>query len=427
MYYKQARRPSLARTRNYVDELRGVSQLAIAATRGVTDLVEAMHHTIGGGPELLGQPLAGATRLLTAPVYGAIRGVTRLVGAGLDVALGQLATLVGDGTPVAERESIVAVVNGVLGDYLAESGNPLAIPMELRQAGQALPLERQALAARLPAASGKILVLVHGSCMDDRSWLGRDQDYGARLARELGWTPLYLRYNSGLHISTNGRAFADRLEALVGAWPVAVEELAIVGHSMGGLVARGACHAGEVAGQAWRRALGRLVCVGSPHHGAVLERGGNLFEQLLGVSRYSAPLARLGRIRSAGVTDLRFGSVLDEDWHGRDRFAHGADPRRPLPLPAGVDCFAVAGSTAPSPCARPPGDGLVSVNSALGRHRVPARALGFAESHQWVAWGVGHVELLGRLEVYAKLREWLSRSASADLHPTVRTTTGRTA
>ncbi len=393
--------------RNYVDELRGVSRLAIAATRGVTDLVEAMHRTIGGGPELLGRPLAGATRLFTAPVYGAVRGVTRLVGAGLDVALAQLASLVGDGAPAAERETILAVVNGVLGDYLAATDNPLAIAMELRQGGRALALERAALAARLPQASGRLLVLVHGSCMDDRSWLRLGHDHGAELGRERGWTPLYLRYNSGLHISTNGRAFADALEALVAAWPVPVEELAIVGHSMGGLVARSACHAGEVAGHAWRRALGRLVCLGSPHHGALLERGGNWLQTQLGISRYSAPLARLGMIRSAGVTDLRFGSVLDEDWHGRDRFAHHGDLRRPLPLPTGVECYAIAGSTAAEPCDRPPGDGLVSVNSALGRHRVPARALGFPEAHRFIAWGAGHLELLARAEVYARLRDWL--------------------
>ena len=402
------------RRRNYVDELRGASRLAIAATRGVTDLVEAMHHTVGGGPELLGRPLDGPTRLLTAPIYGAIRGVASLVGASIDGALAQLATLVGDGGSVAERAAILAVVNGVLGDYLAQSGNPLAIEMELRHGGRTLALERGALLASVPQASGKLLVLAHGSCLDERSWLRDGHDHGAALARELGYTPIYLRYNSGLHISTNGRALAGLLEALVAAWPVPVEELAIVGHSMGGLVARSACHQGEVAHHAWRRALRTLVCIASPHHGALLERSGNWVDRMLGANRYSAPFARLGMIRSSGVTDLRFGSVLDEDWHGRDRFAHGGDPRRPLPLPDGVACYAIAGTTALGPSDdKPPGDGLVSVNSALGRHREPSRTLAFGESHQSIAYGAGHLELLARPDVYATLRGWLAARGPA--------------
>ncbi|HEY6099101.1 MAG TPA: alpha/beta hydrolase, partial [Anaeromyxobacter sp.] len=175
-----------------------------------------------------------------------------------------------------------------------------------------------------------------------------------------------------------------------------------------GLVSRGACHYGEAAGQAWRRKLRALVCLGSPHHGAPLERGGHWVDLLLGISRYSAPLARLGKIRSAGVTDMRFGYVLDEHWEGRDRFAHGRDGRTPLELPAGVQCFAIAATRAPRGGGRLPGDGLVPVDSALGRHARPELTLGFPEAHQWIAHGMGHFGLLGRAEVYAKIRSWLS-------------------
>src|SRR4030095_7209855 len=135
--------------RTPIDDLRGATRLAVEATRGVTDLVEAMHHTIAGGPSILGRPLDGPTRLLTGPVYGSIRGVTRLVGAGLDVALAQLARLLAPllaaGAPVLEREAVVAALNGVLGDYLAQIGNPLAIEMRLRHGGHPLELERRAL------------------------------------------------------------------------------------------------------------------------------------------------------------------------------------------------------------------------------------------------------------------------------------------
>ena len=397
------------RARNHVDDLRGASRLAIEATEGVTDLVEAMHRTIGGGPAVLGRPLDGPTGLVTGLVYKTIRGVTQLVGASIDVALAQLGPLLGDSVPGAERETMLAVLNGVLGDYLAETGNPLAIAMRLRHDGHELALEPAALRAAFPQPSRKLVILVHGSCMHDRQWLRLGHDHGAALARDLGYTPLYLHYNSGLHISANGRALSALLEELVTAWPLPVEELAIVGHSMGGLVARSACHLAEAAGQRWRGALRKLVCLGSPHHGTALEQGGNWIDVLLGVSRYSAPLARLGKIRSAGVTDLRYGNVLDEHWHGRDRFARSGDTRTPLPLPDGVDCYAVAASTSKGtqPGRRLAGDGLVSVDSALGRHTRPELTLAFPDAHQWIAFGMGHLDLLGRSEVYETIRGWL--------------------
>jgi len=395
--------------RSAVADLRGASRLAIEATRGVTALVEAMHRTLASGPAALGKPLEGPVRLLTGPVYGAIRGVTKLVGASIDVALGQLAPLLGDGVPGPEREALLASVNGVLGDYLCETVNPLAIQMRLRHGGQPLALEPDALRAALPSATGRLLVLAHGSSMNDLQWNRGGHDHGAALGRDLGFTPLYLHYNSGLHISTNGRQFAGLLERLCASWPRHLEEVVLVGHSMGGLLARSACHAAQVDALGWREKLRALVCLGSPHHGAPLERGGNWLEAVLGLSRYSEPLTRLGRIRSAGVTDLRFGCVLDEHWQGRDRFGFTDDPRTPLPLPAGVQCYTIAGTTAQGPLPRRlPGDGLVPVDSALGRHQRPELSLDFPQDHQLIAWGTGHVDLLSRLPVYAAMRQWLS-------------------
>ena len=191
-------------TRNHLHDLRGASRLAIEATRSVTNLVEAMHLTIGGGPAVLGRPLEAPTRALTGLVYGSIRGVTKLVGASIDRALAQLAPLVREGAPGPEREAVLAVLNGVLGDYLAATGNPLAIQMQLRQGGHPLERRRRALRALLPKAGGKLLLLVHGSCLNDRSWSRMGHDHGAALARDLGYTPLYLLDNSGLHIRATG-------------------------------------------------------------------------------------------------------------------------------------------------------------------------------------------------------------------------------
>jgi pimeloyl-ACP methyl ester carboxylesterase len=396
-------------TRRHADDLRGVARLAVEATEAVTRVVEAMHRTIASGPRILAEPLDGPARALTGLVYGSIRGVTGLVGSGIDAALAELAPWLGESVPGAEREALLAVLNGVLGDHLRETRSPLAIDMAFRRNGVLLDLERASLCSAIPDATGRLLVLVHGSCMNDRQWLRMGHDHGAALARDLDYSALYLHYNTGLHVSTNGREFAVSLERLVAAWPVPVEEIVLVAHSMGGLVSRSACHYGEDGRHAWRRHLRKLVCLGTPHHGAPLERGGSWIDRLLGVSRYSAPLAKLGQIRSAGVTDLRFGSVLDEDWEGRDRFVHTRDHRRKLPLPIGVECYAVAGTVAPKARAKLPGDGLVPVASALGRHLRPELALEFPEAHQRIVFGTSHVELLRRSEVYGIVRTWLSR------------------
>jgi hypothetical protein len=403
------RRRQARKTRTRAEDLRGAARLAVDATRGVTDLVEAAQLNIAGGPTVLGRPLEGLTRLFTGPVYGSIRGVTQLVGMAIDATLRQVAPLLGRRAPGRELEVVLGVLNGVVGDHLARSGNPLAIEMQLRRGGEALELEPEALRLARPRAGGRLLVLVHGSCGSDWIWDRLGHDHGAALERDLGFTPVYLRYNSGLHVSTNGHALDALLERLVAAWPAPIDELAILAHSMGGLVARSACHSAEVAGHCWRGRLGTLVCLGTPHQGAPLERGGHWVDLLLGASRYSAPFARLGRIRSAGVTDMRFGSVLDEDWEGRDRFGGIADPRGPLALPGGVRCCAIAATLGDGGGGRLPGDGLVPVESALGRHTKAKLALRFTEANRWIAHGMGHLDLLDRAEVYDKIRSWLSR------------------
>ena len=387
----------MSSSRRHADDLRGLTKLAIVATTGVTNVVEEMHQVIASGPAILGRPLSRPVRALTRLVYGPVRGVTSLVGTSIDLVLSQLDPILGESAPGLERDAIVSALNGVLGDYLEETGNPLAITMSLRTPD----LQGQ--------TTGKLLVLVHGSSMNDRQWSRSGHDHGARLARDLGYTPVYVRYNSGRHISTNGREMSAQLEALVKSWPVPVTELTLIGHSMGGLVSRSACHAASEAEHSWRAVLRRLVCLGSPHHGSPLERGGNLVDVLLGISAYSAPLARLGRIRSAGVTDLRYGNVVDEDWSHGGRFAFGGDVRRALLLPPNVDCFAIAGTlTNTGTAEKLLGDGLVPVDSALGRHERPDLTLSFPSAHQWIALGTGHLDLLSSEAVYEKLRAWLA-------------------
>jgi hypothetical protein len=255
---------------------------------------------------------------------------------------------------------------------------------------------------------------------------GAPHDHGAALARTLDATALYLHYNTGLHISSNGQALAAQIEALLAAWPQPDAQLFIVGHSMGALVARSALHYGAQAGHAWPQRVRGLCCLGAPHHGAPLERGGHWIDLLLESTPYTAPFARLGRVRSAGIQDLRHGSVLDEDWRTR-----GGDHHHPLPLPADIACYAIAATTAGAPPQAPAvqtlavsmlsgavhalaraGDGLVPVDSALGRHRDPRLALAFPPDRQAIAWNCGHLDLLSSPAVCAQMRAWFAPAAA---------------
>ncbi|HEX7438571.1 MAG TPA: alpha/beta hydrolase [Caldimonas sp.] len=397
-------------------DLRGAVRLATDTTAGLTDLVEAMHERIAAVPGLGAPALDGRAGGISGLVYKSIRGVTRVVGGSIDALLGLLAPALRPDDPSREREAIVAALNGVLGDYLAASANPLSTAMALRRDGRPLRLEPSDLAARLPDAGGRVLVLLHGLCMGDLQWSREGHDHGTALARDLGFRPVYLQYNSGLHVSINGRALAHQLELLLGAWPCPVERFVLLGHSMGGLLARSALHCGRQAGQRWPACLDDLVFLGTPHHGAPLERAGNWVDIVLGATPYTAPFARLGKVRSAGITDLRHGNLVDEDWVGRNRFAHGPDRRRHLPLPDTVRCYAAAACLGPQSGdlkGRLFGDGLVPLDSALGRHPDPARALAFAEHRQWVGYEMGHLELLSRPEVYVRLRQWLGGAGQA--------------
>jgi len=393
-------------------DVRGLTRLGFDAVVGISDLVEAMHHTIASFTGIFGKPPAGRTSGITGLVYGTVRGSTRLVGKGLDAVLA-MAQAAAPGASTPAREAVLAALNGVWGDHLAASGNPLAIPMSLRVAGRPVDPGSDDLAAHFPQASRRLVVLVHGLCMNDLQWSRNGHDHGQALARDLGMTPLYLHYNSGRHVSENGRDCADLLEALVARWPVRVDELVLVGHSMGGLVLRSACYHAERRGQRWLSVLTKLVFLGTPHQGVPLERGGHRIDTLFGISPYIAPFARLGKARSAGITDLRFGNLQDADWQGRDRYSQRRDDRQPTPLPAGVRTFVLAAIKAKEAAGARrvlAGDGLVPLASALGQHRDPRHALPVPESHTYVATSANHWDLLGRADVYERLRDWVAAS-----------------
>jgi len=423
--------PNRPRLKTAAADLRGAARLAMDATAGLTDLVEAMHQRIGSLPG--GTAADGRTSGITGLVYRSIRGVTRLVGGSVDGLLSAVQTLLpalSQATEPAQhgpqREALVAALNGVLGDHLAATQNPLATSMTLRQSGRALLLERQALQARFsapaPVRGTRLLVMIHGLCMNDRQWLREGHDHGAALERDAGYTPVYLHYNSGRGIVDNGREFAALMQQLLNTWPHPIERLVLLGHSMGGLVARSALHQGAQASQPWVSRVDGLVCLGTPHHGAPLERAGHGLDILLSAAPYAAPLARLGKLRSVGIADLRHGTVRTEDPAKQTQTQTHAHTRTPLPkplptptpLPESVRCYAVAGTLGADAArlgarlaTRLGGDGLVPVASALGRHKTALRTLLFPPERQWVAQGVGHMALLSDAGVYRQLIGWL--------------------
>ena len=413
----------------HLADIQGLAQLATQGVLGVAGLAETAQGNVYKAVAASFGPLGakfidrspGASGVkpagITGMVYGGVKGVARLAGGTVNAALSKavpfLNARIGEQASSPQREAVLSALNGVLGDHLQATANPLAIRMSLREGGRPLLLEKTALAQRLPHATGKVLVLIHGLCMNDLQWTSPleagKSDHAEALAQQ-GYTPIYLHYNTGLHTSINGQQLAVLLELLLQAWPQPVEDLSLLVHSMGGLVSRSACHAAEQAGMAWRNSLKNMVFLGTPHHGAPLERVGNWIDTTLGSNRVTKPFAAIGQIRSSGITDLRYGHVLTSSWEGKDRFERSPDSREPLPLPQGVNCFTVAATTSGKPSALKDallGDGLVPVRSALGQHDERPHCLAFAAENQWVAYGVNHMALLKNHEVAAQVQTWL--------------------
>lgn len=396
-------------------DLQGITRIIADATIGITDLVEAMHKRIVHPPFLPSTPIQHLITNIASITYQNIRWTTQFIGNGLDQTLEKLAPVLGESEMTDEKEAIRAALNGVVGDYLAETENPLQIKMQIRSEGKAIPLDPKSLKQTYPTANGKILLMIHGSCMNDLQWNRKGHNHGEALAQEFGKTPVYLHYNTGRHISTNGQDFNEVVEKLLLNWPVPVEELVILAHSMGGLVTRSALHYAQQQQKTWPQYLQKIFFLGTPHHGAPLERAGNYVDVLLEAVPYAKPFARLGKIRSAGITDLRYSNLVDEDWRGNDRFEMQADRRQMVPLPENIGYYSIAavlGKTKNYVSGQLVGDGLVGLDSALGKHRDPAKALTFKKENTLITYENSHFDLLSDVGVYEKLRGWFGEIQS---------------
>jgi len=314
--------------------------------------------------------------------------------------------------------ALIGALDGLIGDRLRDEGSELHQPASVRRGGARVELDSSSLAAAFPRAAPRLAVFVHGLMETEGSWSWGAREagdtYGARLERDIGCTAVYVRYNSGLHISENGRALAGLLERLVGAWPADVREIALVGHSMGGLVARSACHQACEQGDEWVGHVRHVVSLGSPHLGAPLAQGAHVAAAALHKLPETRMLSGLLRRRSAGIRDLRHGSLVDEDWRGRDPHALRAVACREVPLLPWADhCFVSATLTRDPghPLGRLLGDILVLRPSASGRGRT--RRIPFRDEHGHHQGGAHHFMLLNHPEVYERLRDWLAAAPGA--------------
>ena len=375
---------------------RGGYRLMLDTVLGVNSIVENLHSTIANRVPL-GAAISPATS--GTPAYDTIRQVVRSVQDVVD----------GDSQHDAcfTNSKARAAINGVCGDHLDRTNNPLALPMHVSTAEGILSLEE---ISTLKTASPHLVVMVHGLCMSHHYWTDASPSLGEVLENEDGYSVLYLSYNSGKHISTNGEDMAALLDEIVTHWPVAVETISMVGHSMGGLVIRSACHYAQQHDREWLNRLETAIYLGSPHHGSPLAKAGHWLTGLMSLSPYSKPFA-VGRHLSDGTKDLRFGNLLHEDWqHDADDAFLLSDNRKPVPLVDHVDHFfaaAAVGDHALDAKSTFLGDLLVRLGSATGFHKQAHKKLDARHVNCRIFESRNHFDLINDPDVQTQIRDWL--------------------
>jgi hypothetical protein len=400
------------------DELRALGDLAAEAAAGIAGQAGDVHAGIAQRVfGALGSPAAPARVLHDRIAAGAYGGTSFLCGAlvrggagAASLALGGDARSISDGP---RGRLAVAALNGVVGDRLCRRRSALQAPMAVRSRGRDVPVDAASLRQAFPQATGRLAVFIHGLCESEDAWrLGADRSapYGDRLGAELGYTPIYVGYNSGLHISTNGRRLAAILDDLIAGWPTEVLEVSLIGHSMGGLVARAACH---YAGPgSWRDRVRNVLTLGSPHRGAPAERVANAVCHAASLLPETRPFGTPIRLRSAGIKDLGYGYVVDDDWAGHDPDAFRANTGTAVPFLATVDYYFVSATLSRSADARAGrlvGDLLVLRPSAWSHDGEWRECLRFPADRYVNLGGANHFDLLNHPVVYAQIHRWLDR------------------
>jgi pimeloyl-ACP methyl ester carboxylesterase len=370
----------------------------------------------------------GALGLLGAPVrlvhdaisVAAYRGVRGAIGLAPRAAVTPLArALPAPGRAMADSQAgalALAALNGAFGDTLSHTHPDLALELTVRSGGRAVALDFEELSSAFPGGGPRLAIFLHGLCETEAGWrVGGRPSYGSRLRDELGYSPVEIRYNTGLHVSENGRRLAAAIDQIVGAWPVEVTEIALIGHSMGGLVARSACHYGALEGAGWTARVRHVFCLGTPHIGAPMEKAANLAGWALTRLPETRPFGELVNLRSAGIKDMRFGSCVESDWCDcdPDEFLHDRCTEVPF-LDTATYYFvgATISRRHDDPLGRVMGDLFVNFPSASGDGR--HRRIPFEVDNGRHVGGVTHFGLLNHPAVYDQIHAWLSPGAPSE-------------
>ncbi len=402
-------------------EVRAAGEIAGTVLAGGVGLVRDVHLSIAERAFGAVGPRGGAVRLahdgVARAVYGAVGEVHRWtprVAASVGALTVSPDAVALDASKVGN--TTLGAINGLWGDRLAAERSALAVDMVVRRDGADVLIDRASLRRLFPEATGRLVVFVHGLCETEDAWSPSERkqrthgafSFGARVS-DVGFTPVYVRYNSGLHISDNGARLSTLLDELIAAWPVPAHEVALVGHSMGGLVIRSACHHADLVGAGWVGRSRHVFGLGTPHLGAPLERGVNAVAWSLRQVPETRGLASLLNARSVGIKDLRFGSLLADDWADVDLDGFLTGRATEVPFLDHVNYYFVAATVTRNrnhPLGLIAGDLLVQFRSASGSGR--RRRLPFRIDHGHHVGGLNHFDLLSHPDVYAQLEHWLT-------------------
>jgi pimeloyl-ACP methyl ester carboxylesterase len=398
------------------EEITALGDLAGDAAAGLAGQIAELHKGIAGrvwravGPMAL--PVKIAHEGISRGAYSLARGITRTA---VEAPWRAVSAIQSADAPSIEvtvaGRAVVGALNGAFGDTLVRSRNALAVPMTLRQGGRDVDCTAAGLRRAFPHATPRLVVFVHGLCQNDDAWrMGgrRHVPYGVRMQVELGYTPLYVRYNTGRHVSENGRELARLLEQVVERWPTEVHEVALVGHSMGGLVARSACHYGPDC--EWCGKVRHVFTLGSPHLGAPLEQLANAASAGLAVLPETRGFAQALNIRSAGIKDLRYGYLVDECWIGEDCDAFLHNTSTDIPFLRTANHYFICATLTRDPdtlIARVIGDMLVLRASAWSNRGRGERMRFPIDQYQHLG-GANHFDLLNHPAIYEQMRRWLA-------------------
>jgi hypothetical protein len=393
------------------NEVRALGELAGEAVGGTAARVQDMHAGIAERVFKAVGPGAASVQMIHDEIAGRVYSLVRRASkAAIRGGAGALSLSVEPDAPSLERRVegrlAIGALNGAFGDQLVRRGSPLALPMTVRGRGGDVPPTAHALRAAFPRATGRVAVFLHGLCETDDAWrLGAERHvpYGDRLQAEVDFTPVYIRYNSGRHISESGRELARLLTEVTAVWPVEVTEIAFIGHSMGALVARSACHYG--AGEQWVTRVRHVFALGAPHFGAPLEQLTHAASAALALLPETRSLAVALNIRSAGIKDLRRGYLTDEDWVEHDPDAFLRREARAIPFLTTANHYFLS-ATLRGPAGRLVGDLLVLRASAWS-HRDRRQRLQFPVEHYSHLGGANHFDLLNHPAIYAQITRWL--------------------